>query len=608
MSVNGIRQNSLVLYKGRPARVTSIHKKKIEIETDDGQSLSVRPKDVNLLHPGPIGSLNDLVSLEGEIDTAWELVSGNTITLIDLADLAYGDYSPSSAWAAWQWVEDGLLFQGTPENIYAQTAPEVAEEKAARKEKEEEQQAWNEFLNRLKVGQYLPNGEIYLEEVAALARGERDKSRVMKALGQLETPENAHALLLKTGYWDETYNPYPARLGLTTSEPESKISTLEDEYRRDLTHLLSLAIDDAGSKDPDDAIGLEGNRLWVHIADVAALVSPGSPADIEAMARGSNIYLPEGTVNMLPSTATANLGLGLAEISPALSFGIDLGPDGTTTGLEITPSWVRVTRLTYEEAEERLDTSPLRELYQLAQSYEARRLENGAIQIDLPEVKVSVEDGCVSIRPLPALRSRDLVREAMLMTGEAVGRFALENDIPLPYTGQDRPVDDIPPATNLSETYAIRRLMKPSQQTIKPSPHAGLGMELYVQVTSPLRRYLDLVVHQQLRAFFRGDDLLDGKALMGRVGATEAIIGNARWAERRSLEHWTLVYLLQNPGWHGEGIIVDKRGKRDVVLIPELALETQLYQRKDLPLNSRISVEIEEVDLAFLETYFRRIS
>jgi exoribonuclease-2 len=133
-------------------------------------------------------------------------------------------------------------------------------------------------------------------------------------------------------------------------------------------------------------------------------------------------------------------------------------------------------------------------------------------------------------------------------------------------------------------------------------------MELYVQVTSPLRRYLDLVVHQQLRAFFRGDDLLDGKALMGRVGATEAIIGNARWAERRSLEHWTLVYLLQNPGWRGEGIIVDKRGKRDVVLIPELALETQLYQRKDLPLNSRISVEIEEVDLAFLETYFRRIS
>ena len=201
----------------------------------------------------------------------------------------------------------------------------------------------------------------------------------------------------------------------------------------------------------DDAIGLEGNRLWVHIADVAALVSPGSPADIEAMARGSNIYLP--------STATVNLGLGLAEISPALSFGIDLGPDGTTTGFEITPSWVRVTRLTYEEAEERLDTSPLRELYQLAQSYEARRLENGAIQIDLPEVKVSVEDGCVSIRPLPALRSRDLVREAMLMTGEAVGRFALENDIPLPYTGQDRPVDDIPPATNLSETYAIRRLM-----------------------------------------------------------------------------------------------------------------------------------------------------
>lgn len=607
MSVNGIRQDSLVLYKGRPARVASIGKKKIEIEMDDGQSLSVRPKDVNLLHPGPIESLNDLVSLEGEIDTAWELVTGNNISLIELADLAYGDYSPASAWAAWQLVEDGLLFKGTPENIYAQTAREVAEEKAARREKQAEQQAWSEFLDRLQDGQYLLEDERFLEEVAQLARGQRENSRVMKALGQLETPENAHSLLLKTGYWDVNNNPYPARVGLIISEPESAITTLEDEPRRDLTHLVSLAIDDAGSEDPDDAIGLEENRLWVHIADVAALVPPGSPADVEAMSRGSNIYLPEGTVNMLPPSATTTLGLGLAEISPALSFGLELGPDGTTTDLDITPSWVRVTRLTYEEAEERLDTSPFLELFQLAQRYEAHRLENGAIQIDLPEVKVSVEDGFVSVRPLPALRSRDLVREAMLMTGEAVGRFALENDIPVPYTGQDRPADDIHPATSLSETFAIRRQMKPSQQTIKPAFHAGLGMELYVQVTSPLRRYLDLVVHQQLRAYLRGEELLDGKALMERVGAAEAIIGNARWAERRSLEHWTLVYLLQNPGWHGEGIIVDKRGKRDVILIPELALETQLYQRKDLPLNSKIEVEIEEIDLAFLETYFKRI-
>jgi exoribonuclease-2 len=500
------------------------------------------------------------------------------------------------------------MFQGTPESIYAKTATEVAEEKAARKAKAEEQQAWIDFLERLKDGQYLEQDERFLEEVAALARGERENSRVMKALGQMETPENAHALLLEVGYWDITYNPYPARLGLTTSEPDSEIPPLEDEPRRDLTHLYSLAIDDAGTEDPDDAIGLEGNRLWVHIADVAGLVTPGSPADIEAMSRGSNIYLPEGTVNMLPPVATTKLGLGLAEISPALSFGIDLGPDGTTAGLEITPSWIRVTRLTYDEVEVRLAESPFRELDQLAQYYEARRMEKGSIQINLPEVKVSVEDSRVSLRPLPALRSRDLVREAMLMAGEAVGRFALENDIPLPFTGQDRPVEEISPPTNLSESFAIRRKMKPSQQTIKPTPHAGLGMELYVQVTSPLRRYLDLVVHQQLRAFLQGDELLGDKALMERVGAAEAISGNARWAERRSLEHWTLVYLLQNPGWRGEGIIVDKRGKRDVVLIPELALETQLYQRKDLPLNSRISVEIEEVDLAFLETYFRRIS
>ena len=153
--------------------------------------------------------------------------------------------------------------------------------------------------------------------------------------------------------------------------------------RRDLTHLAAFAIDDEGSDDPDDAISLEGNRLWVHVADVAALVPPESPADLEARARGANLYLPEGTVPMLPPEVTQLLGLGLADISPALSFGMDLTPAGEITGIEIVPSWIRVTRLTYDEVELRLAEEPFTCLYDLALRCEARRQTRGAITLTL---------------------------------------------------------------------------------------------------------------------------------------------------------------------------------------------------------------------------------
>ena len=90
-----------------------------------------------------------------------------------------------------------------------------------------------------------------------------------------------------------------------------------------VNHLAAYAIDDLGNQDPDDALSLEGDRLWVHIADPAALVPPDSEADLEGRARGANIYLPEQTIPMLPPQVTQILGMGLKEVSPALSFGID---------------------------------------------------------------------------------------------------------------------------------------------------------------------------------------------------------------------------------------------------------------------------------------------
>jgi exoribonuclease-2 len=541
----------------------------------------------------------------GEVEAACELLDGSQTTLPELAELVYGAYTPATAWAAWQLVDEGLYFQGTPEVINVRPLAEVEQERIVRETKAAERDAWNGFLQRARAGHCIPEDAGYLLEVEELIWGQREQSRVLQALECNQNPESAHALLLRLGYWNEMHNPWPRRTGAILEHPTVPLMELPQESRLDLTGLAAFAIDDEGNLDPDDALSLDGDRLWVHIADVAALVPPDSPADVEARARGATLYLPETTIPMLPDAALRQLGLGLLEVSPALSFGLSLDANGVVIDVEVVPSWVRVQRLTYEQVETRLDEEPFRRLYELAERHQARRRARGAIFIDLPEVKMRVSEGRVDIQPLPRLHSRMLVAEAMVMAGEAAARFALERELPFPFTTQE-PVEaaDQQPVS-LAAMYSLRRSMRARQYSSQPGPHGGLGLEVYVQATSPMRRYLDLVAHQQLRALLRGSDPLDAQAIVARVGAAEAVASGVRRAERLSRQHWTVVYLQQHPGWQGEGVLVEKRMPRGTVLISALALETRVKVADSVAPDSVLPLRLTGIDLPEREAYFR---
>lgn len=603
-------ENSLVLYKNRPARVRHAADR-AEIELPDGETVKVRPKDIVLLHPGPLQNLRDVerAPQDGEVQTAWEILAGSKTTLRELAELAYGAYTPATAWAAWQLAADGLYFRGTPDEITAATAGEVEQKRAARAADAAEKQSWAQFQAHVTAGpagkeDLEANDLRYLKEVEALALGRTEKSRVLRELGYEESPESAHALLLETSYWDETVNPYPQRLDLPLSPPDVPLPDLPDELRLDLTHLPAFAIDDPAADAPDDAISLDGGRIWVHVADAAALVPPGSAADLEARARAATLYLPETTAPMLPSGIVPVLGLGLQEVSPALSFGIDLDDKGQIAAVEIAPSRVRVTRLTYEAAAALMDQEPFRELYRLAGLHAAVRMANGAVRIELPEVDVRVVGGEVVLAPVAELPSRATVEEAMILAGEAAARFAIEHAIPVPYATQE-PTDVVERPTTVSGMYALRRALKRGQHRSVAAPHGGLGLAAYSQATSPLRRYLDLVLHQQLRAYVRGTALLDAQEIVERVGAAEAVLGSVRRAEQLSNRHWTLVYLMRHPGWRGRGILVEKKPRNDAVIIPELSWETLVHLPADLPLDSTMPLLLNAVDLPRLDARFR---
>ena len=588
--------NSLVLYKSQPARVVSASSK-LEIELEDGKTLKVRPKDVQVLHEGPLARMADLKAMSGEVEIAWEILAGEHTTVAELAELIFDQVTPSSVWAAWEFVVEGLYFQGTPDDIYVRTQEEMDSERAAREAKDADEQAWTDFLDRVRDGQILPAERENLTGVEALAYGRTSQSRVLRELGSGMTPENAHALLLRLGHWDETANPYPQRFELPTDPPAQELGDLPEEERLDLTHLEAFAIDDAGNKDPDDAISLEGNRLWVHVADVAALVKPRSNVDLEARGRAGNLYLPDQVVPMLPEKATELLGLGLKELSPALSFAMEIDDAGCIANIDIKRTTVRVTRLTYEEADELLDREPFAGLAAMAQRFKQFRKEHGSAVIDLPEVKLKVEDGQVIITPLRRLESREMVTNAMLMAGHAAAKFALDHHIPFPFTTQAPPDTHAYP-DKLSDMFAYRKQFKRSQVKTIPEPHSGLGLEVYTRATSPLRRYLDLVAHPQLRAFLLDEELLSPQEITERVGATEAVGDSLRRAEQYSNKHWTLVYLQQNPDWQGTGVLVEVRGKRGTVIIPELGFEAQLQMEDPPPLETELLLLIKKVDLA----------
>lgn len=600
-----LHPNSLLLYKHQPARLINLGDR-WEIELPGGGKARVRPKDVEILHPGPVVSLSELKDQEGEIVTAWEILAGQQTSLTELTELAYGVYTPSTAWAAWQQVEAGLYFSGKPDAIQVYDVGEVERKLQERKRAAEAQSAWKAFLERLHNGRVDESDREFLRDVEDLALGRGLRSQVLKELRRAETSENAHALLLELGIWDALTNPYPVRLGAQFKQVDLAVPPLAAEQRRDLTGLPAFAIDDEGTDTPDDALSLEGNRLWVHVADVAALVEWDSPLDLEARARGMSLHLPEGTVHLLPRAVVSQLGLGLNEKSPALSFGIDLDEQGQVTGFELIPSLVRVSRLSYTEAERLIDQEPFQRLSHLAGLLQQRRQANGAVQLDFPEVKLVVDDGRVEICPLPPLRSRALVEECMILAGAETARFARQQGILLPYRQQEEVASSERPE-KLSGMFALRRLIKSSRYRAAPGPHSGLGLPAYTQVTSPLRRYLDLVGHQQLRAFLKGQGLMGETEILERIGEVEAVIDIMRRAELLSERHWTMVYLLQHPDWRGQGIVVEKNNRTAVIIIPSLALETRIHSKRDLPLDQAVSLALSSVDLPQREANFRLI-
>ncbi|MFA6507340.1 MAG: RNB domain-containing ribonuclease, partial [Treponemataceae bacterium] len=580
---------------------------KLTIALSGGETVKVRDKDVDLLHSGPCAKVEAIekAAPAGDVLGAWELLEGSTVPLSELAELAFGTFTPETAWAAWLLVKDGLRFSGTPDAVSAKKASEIETEEAKRNEKARDGAEREAFLSRLASGTVkLPEDGRRLQDIEALALGKTEKSKTMKDAGKAETPVEAHKMLLSVGYWPIDFNPHPSRFGKNLISAKEIIPPPPEEERLDLRALKSYAIDNAWSADPDDAVSLDGDTLWVHVADPAASIKADDACDVEARGLGETLYLPEGSFRMLAEESLPLYALGLSSSSPALSFKIVLNDDASIKDVEIHKTLISVDRLTYGEADARAAEKELAPLFALADKLYARRLSAGAVVIELPETHLHVKDGEISIDVITSYRAADMVREFMLIAGNGAARWAIRNRLPFPFVAQelgDLPAERLP---GLAGSYQLRRCMRPRRLSSVPGAHAGLGLSEYTQVTSPLRRYTDLVAHQQIRAFLDGKTPQTSDEVLARIAAGEAAAQAAVQAERASRQHWTMVLLSRQKDTLWDAVVVDRKGNRSTVLIPALAMETTIALKTEAALNDTVKVALSAVKIPELEAAF----
>jgi ribonuclease R len=333
-----------------------------------------------------------------------------------------------------------------------------------------------------------------------------------------------------------------------------------DLPRRDLIELPTFTVDPATARDFDDAISArreeDGIRLWVHIADVAAHVKPGSPLDLEARRRANSTYVPGAVEPMLPRA----LSEGACSLAPdverlAVTAEIELAPSGSPRVASFCRSRIRSqARLDYDQldvifaARARAPEEVAEPLAVAREAAAALGERRGATSLDVesfePEFRFDSAGNVTGAHSVPQTESHRLIERLMILANEQVAQLLERKRVPTVYRVHAQPdplrverlveqlgslgvptpalgqglapaqaarvvaeasrlvIEEAARRGHGREAYTslvLRSLMQ-AQYSDRNSGHAGLGSPVYCHFTSPIRRYPDLLVHRALLA------------------------------------------------------------------------------------------------------------
>ncbi len=443
------------------------------------------------------------------------------------------------------------------------------------------------------------------------------------------------------------------RFGLRTSFPDEVLAAAravpedpepaEIARRQDWREKLVITIDPADAKDHDDAIWAEKTRtgwtLAVHIADVSHYIKPGSVMDKEAVERGNSTYLVDRVLPMLP----VELSNGICSLKPNVDrltkcALLEISSEGKITKASFIDAVIHSrAKLSYEQAQAILDGKPapdgsdpqlvgmVREGWKLASTLRKLRFSNGALDLEMPEIKIRLDAKGRSVAAEPVIHtsSHQLVEECMLAANDAVAKVLRERMKPAVYRVHEDPdpsrlMDYTETAKlhgyrpgDLTNRAHIQKLLDESKGTpeehiiklgllkslkraaysAEPIGHYGLAKGDYCHFTSPIRRYADLIVHRALQPLLvnppkkpdHTSSQADLREISRHISDTERTSAEAESETKmiKLFEYLQRVAEMKDPH-EFDGLVTDVRPMGLMVEIPAMSIRG-VVKREDLP-------------------------
>lgn len=570
-------------------------KKKAQVLNERGREQSIGEDKLLLSFPGKARTQQewlerqeslqrDLSTLRNEIDVAllWETaVEMETSDLKDLAELYFsGEVDNAHVIALWQALADDRLHFKRKGKEWELRSREQIDEMRTQREREEERErlqslaeGWFKQAAKAETLQETEETAFLVERLETWMRGDQDKDidKLIRASAEehkLSPRELGFDILQKLGKIPANADRDVIVAGL---KPEFSAPVLEAAeavrpWVLDGTQeLLSLdfSIDDEETREVDDALAIskDGDDWLIHIAiaDPASVIACGDALDREAMRRGTTVYLPTQTVLMLPSRVSCELAsLNAHELRSSIVVQVRLNEAAEVVDYAIKRMAVKVeNRLDYAGADQMVANGgnaiaeKLQQLCRIAEQRQRVRQADGALSFNRPEYKIKVDLDSGEIKVAMIERdsvTRMMIAEMMILANHLAGKYAQYNAVPLIFRIQEAPEEPIPLEAQQDPVafQKIRKRLKPSALSLHPGGHSGLGLSVYTQFSSPLRRFADLVMQRQLVAHLNGEELPYAQEELFQVLATaEHTAREAKLTENEAKKRWFVQYLKQ---------------------------------------------------------------
>ncbi len=419
------------------------------------------------------------------------------------------------------------------------------------------------FISKKNFGKARNNHKVLVKIIKYPEKDKKAEGKIIEVLGNVNEAGVDMLSIIKEHSLPARF---PEKVVEEAKKYGDKVTEKDIKNRRDFRSENIFTIDGEDAKDLDDAVRVEklenGNyKLEVHIADVSNYVKENSLLDSEALIRGTSIYMLGRVIPMLPRELSNGIcSLNQGEDRLTLSCIMEIDNKGNVISSNVCKGVICVTkRMSYKDVQKILDGNDkeILEKYrayiedfklmeELAHILKQRRLENGYLNLDLPETKIELDiDGrVVNIGKYETTFANEIIEHFMLTANETIAEKFYWLQAPFIYRIHEEPdlekvkelnkflfnyglkikasKDNIYPkefAKILDEikgkeeerviSTLILRTLKLAKYDYENKGHFGIASKFYCHFTSPIRRYPDLFIHRVISKYLENNYVLD---------------------------------------------------------------------------------------------------